>query len=189
MNVYDFDHTIYSGDCTIDFWWYCIRRKPSVLLALPRAIFAAARFRLGRCGREEFKETFYRFLQYLPDAEEYIRDFWAQNLRRIQPWYLKQRETDDLVISASPDFLVSVACVALGIRWLASPVDRLRGRLLGPNCRGEEKVRRLHQAYPGAVVGKFYSDSQSDQPLADLAEQAFLLKGGKIHPWRGKGNG
>ncbi len=31
MNVYDFDGTIYSGDSTIDFYLFCLRKQPEIL--------------------------------------------------------------------------------------------------------------------------------------------------------------
>lgn len=185
MNVYDFDHTIYAGDCTIDFWRYCIRKKPGVLLAMPRAAFAAVKFGLNWCSREELKETFYRFLQRLPNVEGYIQDFWSKNLQKIRPWYLAQKRDDDLIISASPEFLISAACKSLNVHWIASKVDCRSGQLLGANCRGKEKVRRLFQYYPHPKVDKFYSDSRSDNPLAVLATHAYLVKKGKISEWNG----
>ncbi len=186
MNVYDFDGTIYRGDCTLDFWFYCIRRKPMVLRTLPNALRAALLFSLHKCSREKFKETFYRFLFYLPDTKEYAADFWNSHIGKIKPWYLKQKQESDLVISASPDFLISVVCERLGIKWLASSVDANSGRLLSPNCRGEEKVRRLLQVYPRAQVERFYSDSPSDAPMAALALKAYRVEGDKLSEWRAK---
>lgn len=185
MNVYDFDGTIYRGDCTLDFWRYCLVRRPVILGAFPGALGAALRFRLQRCSREDFKAAFYRFIPYLPDTGAYAAAFWDSRMSRIQPWYLRQRRQDDLIISASPDFLIAVACKRLGVRWLASLVDGRTGRLLSANCRGEEKVRRFQEAYPGAVVEQFYSDSDSDAPLAGLARYAYRIRGGRPVLWEG----
>ena len=74
-------------------------------------------------------------------------------------------------------------CRELGVTGIASPVSPKTGALLGPNCRGEEKVARLRQAYPNTPVEEFYSDSRSDAPLARLAGRAFLVKGGVPLPW------
>ena len=183
MNVYDFDHTIYAGDCTLDFWQFCVRKRPSALLALPGALLTALKFMLGLCDREMFKETFYRFLRHVPDVDQYIQAFWSTNLRKVCSWYMERRRNEDLIISASPDFLIAEACKALGVRWLASPVDRTTGKLLGPNCRGEEKVRRLQEALPQAKVCEVYSDSLSDAPLAAIAERAYLVKKNQIIKW------
>ena len=79
------------------------------------------------------------------------------------------------------------ACRRLGVRFLASPVDARTGQLLGPNCRGEEKVRRFRSAYGAAEVERFYSDSCSDAPLAALAQEAFLVRRGQVLPWLWQG--
>lgn len=185
MNVYDFDHTIYPGDSTLDFWRFCVKRRPSALLALPGAVLAGGLFKAGLLSREAFKARFYRFLRHVPGVEGEIARFWGENLSRIYPWYLEQRREDDLIISASPEFLIRPACELLGVRAIASQVSPETGALLGPNCRGEEKTVRLGQEYPGQMVEEFFSDSQSDAPLARLAQRAFLVKHGAIQPWPG----
>jgi len=184
MNIYDFDHTIYSGDSTIDFWRFCLRRYPAAILSLPLAVLAAVCFRLGICSRERFKGKFYKFLAYIPEIDKETELFWDKNIKKIETWYLEQKTENDLIISASPDFLISSVCRRLGTRWIASPVDGRTGTILGPNCRGEEKVRRLNQEYPGAKIARFYSDSLSDAPLASIADTAYLVKNGKIRDWK-----
>ena len=183
MNVYDFDHTIYPGDSTVDFWRYCLKRYPRVLLALPGACLFGATFYLRLCSRERFKETFYRFLLYVPDAQAAAEAFWETRLEKIEPWYLAQRRDDDLVISASPEFLIRAACDRLNIPCLASKVDSDTGKLEGPNCRGEEKLRRFREAYPNEEIERFYSDSPSDAPLAREAAEAYLIKKGNVKRW------
>ncbi|MDN0033672.1 haloacid dehalogenase-like hydrolase [Oscillibacter valericigenes] len=184
MNVYDFDHTIYPGDSTLDFWKWCIPRHPATLLALPGTLLAAVRFKLGLCSRNRFKETFYRFLRYIPNIECDISAFWDQRISLIEPWYHNQKSADDVIISASPEFLIGPACQRMGVQWIASEVDRKTGKLLGENCRGAEKVRRFRQVYPQGMVNQFYSDSRSDTPVAELAAQAYLVKKGNIKNWR-----
>lgn len=183
MNVYDFDHTIYPGDSTLDFWKFCVRRYPSALLSLPGAALSGALFKARLCSREAFKARFYCFLRHIPDVKDQADAFWRENLSRICPWYLAQRREDDLIISASPEFLILPACAALGVQAIASPVSPETGELLGPNCRGEEKAIRLRRAFPDEPVEGFWSDSRSDAPLARLAGRAFLVKNGTPLPW------
>ena len=183
MNVYDFDNTNYPGDSTLDFWRFCLRRHPAALRPLPGAILSGALFQVKLGTREQFKGSFYRFLRHVPDVDGAVSAFWAKNLSRISPWYLEQKQEDDLIISASPDFLILPVCRLLNVRGIASPVAPDSGRLLGPNCRGAEKVARLDREYPAAPVEEFYSDSLSDAPLAQRARQAFLVKGLTLSPW------
>ena len=93
------------------------------------------------------------------------------------------KRADDVIISASPAFLLAPACQRLGVTLLASQVDETTGKYQGLNCHGEEKLRRLKAAMPAIVVDKAYSDSRSDTPLAMLAKQAYLVKGDRLLPW------
>ena len=121
------------------------------------------------------------------DVDRELERFWNKNLRRVKPFYREKHREDDVVISASPEFLIRPACAKLGIRHvLGSPVDRRTGRFSGPNCHGAEKVRRFYAAFPGGKIDEFYSDSYSDQPLADLAKRAFLVRGEAVLAWDAK---
>ena len=44
MNVYDFDKTIYDGDSTIDFYFYCLKKHPKIILCLPIQLYAAVKY-------------------------------------------------------------------------------------------------------------------------------------------------
>ena len=111
--------------------------------------------------------------------------FWKANLSRIKAWYPPRHRDDDVVISASPEFLIRPACQKLGVSVvIGSPVDKRTGLFLGPNCHGQEKVSRFRARFPGGRIGEFYSDSRSDKPLAELAERAYLVKGEKLTEWR-----
>ncbi len=180
MNVYDFDKTIYPRDSATDFFRYCARRYPAALLCLPGALGTA----LARWGKPGFrgavKEKVYSFLRFVPDPEAAVSAFWDERLDDVYLWYRERRRDDDLVISASPAFLVGEACRRLGIRSISTEMDLRTGRLLTPNCRGEEKVRRFREAFPDAAVEEFYSDSWSDRPMMELADRGFLVKKGQV---------
>ena len=185
MNAYDFDGTIYDGDSSIDFVAFCMRRHPSLFGRLPAMAAAGARYRLGRIDKTAMKQVFFAFLGKLDDCDAEVRAFWDANFRKIKGWYIEQRRCDDLIISASPEFMLEEACARLGLtNLLASRVDKGTGVFDGPNCRGEEKVRRFHAAFPKATIENFYSDSvKADWPMAALAQQAWLVTGDTIEPW------
>ena len=90
VNVYDFDDTIYRGDSTLDFWKFCTRRHPKVLLSLPRVGVSFCRYLFGRCGKTAFKEVFFSFLRFVPDVEAEVSAFWNEHESKIQHWYLPQ---------------------------------------------------------------------------------------------------
>lgn len=183
MNIYDFDGTLYDGDSTFDFLSFSIKKHPSLVRFLPGIGWAGALYFLKRLEKTRAKERFYRiFTGY--DAESLLEEFWDQHQHKIFPWYPGQQEETDIVISASPEFLLKPICARLGIKTLmASRVDPKTGKYTGLNCWGPEKVRRLEEQTGFTHCGKFFSDSYSDTPLAEIADEAFLIKKGKICPW------
>ena len=184
MNVYDFDNTIYRGDSTFDFCLFCLKRDPGLLRFLPGNFAAYLRYLTGSWSKTRMKEYFFRFFPAIPDMEAMLAEFWAVAAQNIKPWYRQQ--PDDVIISASPEFLLRPICDRLGIRHLlASRVDIRTGKYDGENCWGPEKVRRFYEKFPEGKIGEFYSDSRSDAPLAQLAQQAWFVEGDKIKKWQG----
>ena len=182
MNVYDFDETIYDGDRTVDFYKYCLRRRPYIIFRFP--LWTALRFVLDSGKKLVFKERFYRFLYAFDDIDSEVSRFWDGHEKKIKRWYLENRRPDDVVISASPEFLLNPVCKRLGISVLmASVVDKKTGLYTGDNCWGKEKVRRFYERFKDGKIDDFYSDSYSDSPLARISERAFIVKGEKIIPW------
>ncbi len=185
MQVFDFDKTIYKNDSATDFYFFCLLRYPYLLLLLPYQAVLALLFGLGLLPRGSFKAGFYCFLRFTPQVEKRVQAFWRLHLRGVFPWYQAIAKEDDLVISASPRFLVEPACALLGIkRVLATEMDPKTGRIDGENCYGKEKVRRFRDAYPDSVVHSFYSDSYSDTPMAQISKESYLIKkDGRVTPW------
>lgn len=184
MNAYDFDQTIYRGDSTRDFYFFCLRRYPRVMLAWPSQLWHFLRFALGLCRKTQFKEKFYRFFRYVPNMEEAVSAFWEINFHKIKAWYLEERQADDVIISASPAFLLELPCQRLGLKPpIASLVSPTTGAYTGENCYGEEKPLRFLQEYPAGNLNAFFSDSLSDAPMARLAKESFLVQGDSRTPW------
>ena len=75
------------------------------------------------------------------------------------------------------------AARAMGFTLIASPVEQATGIYRGENCHGPEKVRRFRDAYGNAPIEGFWSDSRSDTPMAELAQQAYLVTSTGNVPW------
>lgn len=184
MNVYDFDKTIYKGDSTLDFYLFCLKKQPTLILLFPIQILSFVLYKLRIYSKLKFKEEFYIFLRYLRNKEQKLDEFWEINELKIKAWYLKQQKIDDIIISASPEFLLKPICERLGnINLIASVVDIETGRCLSENCYGEEKTRRYCEKYGDTAIDRFYSDSITDTPLAKMANESYGVKGDLIFPW------
>ena len=184
MNIYDFDKTIYRSDSTKDFYFYCLKRYPKILLSVPMTIWAFILYFIGIWTKTHFKEKMYRFLTYVENPEREVERFWDLHEDNLKDYYRTTKLDDDIVISASPEFLLKPIAKRLGFgRLIASRVDIHTGKYTGENCWGEEKVKRLYEEVPDAECKTFYSDSLSDTPLADIAEQAYIVSGEKLITW------
>lgn len=185
MNIYDFDETIYDSDSTKDFYFYCLRKYPKMLFSVPLMFWAFLLYILGVKTKTRFKEKMYGFLRYIPDIDSTLCDFWDKNEYKVKQWYKERHKDSDIIISASPEFLLKPICKRLGIKSLiASRVDKNTGIYTGENCWGEEKVLRLRTEFPEAVCEEFYSDSLSDTPLAGIAGMAKIIRGNELFEWQ-----
>lgn len=180
MNVYDFDKTIYDGDSTLDFYKYCVIHYPKILLCLPKQGIGFFKYKLKKIDKTAFKECFYCFLQKVSDTDNVVSDFWDTKEKNIKEWYINQQRDDDIVISASPEFLLKEICNRIGVnKLIASKVDAHSGKYEGVNCYGKEKVYRFEKEVNGKI-DCFYSDSFSDKPMMQLAKKSFIVKKSKL---------
>ena len=84
------------------------------------------------------KEVVYSAFRYVPDIKTEVELFWKDEIKNIKKWYLDQQKADDLIISASPYFLLEPICTKLGItELLASEVDEKTGK-----CVRAERVEK-----------------------------------------------
>ena len=107
INAYDFDETIYDGDSTRDFYFFCLKRHLQILLLLPYQAFWFLLFVLGIIRKTFFKERFYVFFRSVRDIDSEIKIFWDTHEKKIKKWYLEQKKDTDIIISASPEFLLA----------------------------------------------------------------------------------
>jgi phosphatidylglycerophosphatase C len=178
IDVYDFDKTIYDGDASRDFLVFCLRTQPAAWREVPLQIWAAVLFALGQLPRDRFKERSFAVLRRLPDPAVAVDEFWRRHRRKLAPWYTRQCKESDVIISASPEFLLAPVIAELGGVLIGTRMDPNTGLIDGDNCRGEEKVRRLRAAQPDAVVDRAYSDSLTDLPILRLARRPYIVRKG-----------
>lgn len=182
INLYDFDKTIYDGDSTRDFFFYELRRHPIIFITLFETAFFGLLYLLRVVNKTKMKEHFYKFLRYIKNIDEEVISFWRNYEKKIKKFYRNKDHDHDIIISASPEFLLLPICNRLKVKdMMASRVDKLTGKTHGLNCHDVEKVRRLNEKYSDYVVMESYSDSlKSDKPILDLAKKAYLVKGEKL---------
>ncbi len=178
MNAYDFDGTIYPSNCTVGFGLWCILRHPSLLFRYcPRVLWSFIKYKLGFLPNFRMQRELFRFLTLINDFDEQIERFWDAHESRICSWYLQQKRSDDLIISASPTCIIAPIARRLGVNYVATDYDRELGVLLDNLMYAREKARYIvDHGFP--VIENFYSDSLSDTPLALCSDKAHLVTDG-----------
>ena len=185
MNVYDFDGTIFSSDCSIGFCIWCMNRHPKLWLTFfPKAIKNLILKKKGKMPESLMQRTFFSYLTLIDDFDKQIERYWDKNEKKIVPWYLAQKRSDDLIISASPACIIEPIATRLGVNFMATEYDREYGVLLNNIMYAREKARYIFDhGFP--AIENFYSDSLADTPLALCAEKAHLVtnKASTVTDW------
>lgn len=183
MNVYDFDKTIYSGDSSLDFYLFCLKSKPSLVRYIPFQLFWLTKYMLGLCDKVSFKENFFSFVRDI-NTKYAVERFWDKNISKVRPWYIKQKSKTDIIVSASPEFLVSSCMKRFSVgNCICTVVSEEDGTFLTPNCYGAEKLKRFKELYDIFNIDSFYSDSLSDRVMAKNSKKAYLVNRNHIISW------
>jgi phosphatidylglycerophosphatase C len=188
--AFDVDGTLTRRDCVVPFLWRLgaarlvvglFRRAPATIAALARRdrnrlkelATAAALGGRAVAAVEQLAVTFGA------DIAGWLRDDTTARL----VWHRQQGHTVVLV-SASYELYLDVLGNALGVdavlaTRLATEGETFTGALVGENCRGPEKLRRLDEwlaARDGAEGGRSgvelwaYGDSAGDRELLGVAD-------------------
>lgn len=177
INAYDFDETIYNGDSSVDFYFYSLKRNKKVLLQLPVQLWGAILYVLKIVDKTKFKEKVFSYLKRIDNVDDYISDFWKTHKKNIKKWYLDQKEETDVIISASPEFLLKPLEKEMNYKVIATIVDKKTGKFLSKNCHDYEKIKRYEELY-NKKIKKFYTDSiKADKAMLEYAKEGYVVKG------------
>ncbi|CAM3143976.1 HAD family hydrolase [Streptobacillus ratti] len=186
--VYDFDKTIYGGETSTDFMRFFLKRNPKYLLKIYKVFHSLIYY---RSDLKKSKEIFFEILnnvevEYL---KKEIHEFWIKNKVKIFSWVYKEieknkTEAEELIlISATPKLFLEEIAEELGFNKLIA-TDFVKqnkyfvSKIKGKNCKHIEKVFKLKEYLPKFNILAFYSDSMSDKPLFDLAQEKYFISKG-----------
>ena len=196
--AFDVDGTLTTKDCVVPFLRRAAgARLATALLRHPVALVQA----LARRDRDRLKELASMSLAGHDGAaldrlgDAFARDFVADRLRDDTTARLaRHRELGHTVILASASFEAYLAPLGAALevdgivctRLERDTSGRLTGRLLGANCRGPEKARRvlawLTQAGLDGAELWAYGDSPGDAELLAAADHPVRVDGVRIDP-------
>ncbi len=197
--VFDLDGTLTRRDTFLPFLisyaWRQRRWRPLLSLPFWLALYAL-RVLSDRAAKQRVLIAFLRGqsrVQVEGHADWFCRLWVSRRLREDVVERLRgHQQAGDRVIllSASPDVYVGAIGRMLGIEEVlctrvAGDEQCWDGTLVGDNCKGEGKVRRLseHLAAAAPPAGSWaYGDSKSDLPLLHWVGNGLLVKRGRLVP-------
>ena len=181
MNCYDFDTTIYRGDSTTDFFFYLILTRPYLLVFLPWFLFVGLLYCLHLVSKKKFKEAIFFFIPYFSSVEKVVDKFWQHNANKIEEWYAQCRKDDDIVVSASLDFILRPMLQLLNVKkFVATKYNTETGKIIGKNCYGKQKVIAYREEFKNRKPEAYVSDSLSDLPMMKYCGKGYLVKNGRL---------
>ena len=196
--AFDVDGTLTTRDCVTPFLRRAAGRRLWTTLLRHPLVLAAS---LARRDRDRLKELACSALRGTDSSAidalgvAFAREVEAGRLRDDTLARLRRhRELGHTVIlaSASLDTYLVPLGESLGVDAVVCTVlerdagERLTGRLVGANCRGAEKARRVREWLEGAGLAGAelwaYGDSSGDDELLALADHPLRVDGIRVGP-------
>lgn len=184
--AFDFDGTLTIRDSFTEFLRW--RAGPGAwalgLVKLAPALAAYAKDRdRGRIKAASVREFLHGVDRQTLEAEAaaFAQEVWPRFMRpdALDVWNAwGERGAHRVIVTASPTTTVAPfarklgAEALLGTEFVFDVDDRITGDFVGPNCRGEEKVRRLKSAYgDDMTLTAAYGDTSGDTEMLAVAQQ------------------
>ena len=191
---FDFDGTITTHDTLLEFIRFA-KGTPSLMLGflLNSPWLMAYRLKIisNHAAKQRILSWFFRKTP-LTDFDAVCNRFADEALPGlIRPkalaeiHLLLEKGFTVVIVSASPEnwlrqWAVQTGASLIGTRLEVRPAtgatpSRLTGRILGRNCHGAEKVRRIRDSFDLADFEDIYAygDTKGDKPMLALAKHAF----------------
>ena len=185
MNIYDFDYTIYDGDSCKDIVLYGLKKHPfKTLKSLIKTNSLNKKYKKGLISFDIVKESLLSFIFKINNYEEFVNSFVNTHIHKMKPWYLERKTKNDVIVSASYDLWINKFAHELDIKYaIATKVDS-KGKIIGKNCKREEKVRRIKELIGNKKIISAYSDSKADIPMLELTNNSYVVEGNKIYKYK-----
>jgi phosphatidylglycerophosphatase C len=184
--AFDFDGTLTVRDSFTQFlrWRAGARGWALGLARMSKATVAYARERDRGAIKAASVKVFLKGVtrnELEADAARFADAYWDKFMRpdALKVWEdWGRRGAHRVIVTASPEITVAPFARRLGAEGLLGThltfddQDRITGAFSSANCRGEEKVRRLHEAFgPRLKLVAAYGDTSGDTEMLAMAEQ------------------
>ena len=187
----DIDYTVINTDSMIDFILYSLKTKPlKTIIKIPYIFITLVGYALKLTSLKKAKEAV--FSPIVNFSEEELKEFFDKKLKvkinkNIKDIIEKSKKDSTIImITASPKAYMKYfkeykyADEVIGTELLYEN-NRYKNEIIGNNCKGKEKVKRIEDVLNKLDIeidyenSYSYSDSMSDMPMFELVKNAYLV--------------
>jgi len=185
---FDFDGTITTKDTLLEFIKFCkgnLHFYLGFLLYSPHLVAMKLKLISNQAVKEKVLHFFFNgtpVLRFNEQCELFTHQILPKLIRKkaldeIQD--LQSKEFHIVIVSASPENWIRHWTNKMNIELMASKLEekdgKITGKILGKNCHGDEKVRRIKEKHTIEDYKEIYAygDTSGDLPMLKLATQPF----------------
>lgn len=184
MNAFDFDNTLYFGESSVDFVLYLCKRNKKILLWIPKILSGLVRYKMCLISKAEIEKKINAFLASVLTGKEeielYVKEFWEKFDSHLNRELLKKVSKDDVIITASPSFILDgIKSKLITSNLICSEFDFDTKSVLFFNF-GENKVLKFREIYGDAEIDSFYTDSYNDKAFMKVSNEVYLVRKNRI---------
>ncbi|MGL5243738.1 MAG: HAD-IB family hydrolase, partial [Sarcina sp.] len=180
----------------MELYKFLIEEDKKNIKFLPRALYSGFMYGIGMYDERKVKETFLKFIDRIKeeDLKKLVKKYYDKRLSNIlykdaldMIKKLKLEGYKIYLISASPEFYINEFYAIkevdkiIGTKFSFTQDGVFERKMLGKNCKGQEKVDRLMKCLKEDNIevdfknSYMFSDSLSDKPLLDLVGKGYLI--------------
>ncbi|WP_035289779.1 HAD-IB family hydrolase [Clostridium sp. KNHs214] len=199
LAIFDVDYTLTKRETAMEFMFFMMKKNPKFIIHFPKSAISAVLYAIKVYDAGKAKEKFLGFIDGIEEKrmQDTVKEFYRERLSKIlykdaidTIKKLRAEGYRIILISASAEFylnqLYNIKEVdkVMGTRF--EVVDGKHGsKIIGVNCKGEEKVKRLKEYIKKEGIqvdfknSYMFSDSMADLPLFKLVGKPYLINARK----------
>ena len=150
MNVYD-------GESSVEFILAYLKHDLGILKFIPGIAKAMLKYQKGAITFDDFMKNHAAkitdfFAKNNVDLMPLVKDFWDRHEKQIKPFYAHVHREDDVIITASPEFMMYDICERIGVKHLIATDFDIKTGEVKKACFREGKIPCFREAFRTALL-------------------------------------
>lgn len=185
---FDFDGTITTKDTLLEFIKFS-KGKFHFYLGFFLNLHYLIAYQLKIISNQTAKEKILKFFFQDMPVEKFAELCIAFSKNRL-PLFIRPKAMEEIkrlkeknilvvIVSASPETWITSWVAENNLQLIASRLEvsneKITGKILGKNCHGDEKVRRINETFDLSQynIVAAYGDTKGDRPMLQLATSSY----------------